>query len=117
MCSSDLTSKTFAWVEDAGRPILYRRRTPILTSRASGSGWADPDSEFWVDGYSLDGVTSLGPCAMNCNSSNELYSFHPTACGAVFCDASVRFLSDDLSMPVLAAAISASLGENEQTPQ
>ena len=113
----DGTSKTFAWVEDAGRPILYRRRTPILTSRASGSGWADPDSEFWVDGYSTDGVTALGPCAMNCNSSNELYSFHPTACGAVFCDGSVRFLTDDLSMPVLAAAISAAQGENEQTPQ
>ena len=113
----DGLSRTFAWVEDAGRPIWYRRRTPILSSRASGSGWADPDSEFWVDGYTTDGVTSRGPCAMNCNSSNELYSFHPSACGAVFCDGSVRFLSDDLAMPVLAAAISASQGENEAAPQ
>ncbi len=113
----DGTSKTLAWVEDAGRPILYRRRTPLLSSRASGAGWADPDSEFWVDGFSTDGVTPLGPCAMNCNSSNELYSFHPAACGAVYCDGSVRFLSDDLSMPVLAAAISAAQGESVETPQ
>jgi prepilin-type N-terminal cleavage/methylation domain-containing protein len=111
----DGTSKTVAWVEDAGRPVLYRRRTAINTSRASGSGWADPDSEFWVDGFTTDGVTSLGPCAMNCNSSNELYSFHPSACGAVYCDGSVRFLSDDMSMPVLAAAISAAQGETLST--
>ncbi|MFM7248494.1 MAG: DUF1559 domain-containing protein [Planctomycetaceae bacterium] len=113
----DGMSKTLAWVEDAGRPILYRRRTPILTSRASGAGWADPDSEFWVDGFSVDGVTSLGPCAMNCNSSNELYSFHPAACGAVFCDGSVRFLAEDLAMPILAAAISAKQGETEPAPE
>ena len=109
----DGTSKTLAWVEDAGRPLLHRRRTAIRTSRASGSGWADPDSEFWVDGYTIDGVTALGPCAMNCNSSNELYSFHPSACGAVYCDGSVRFLSEDMAMPLLAAAISAAQGETE----
>jgi prepilin-type processing-associated H-X9-DG protein len=113
----DGTTKTFAWVEDAGRPVLYRRRTPIAGQRASGSGWADPDSEFWVDGYTTDGVTSKGPCAMNCNSSNELYSFHPGACGAVFCDGSVRFVADDLAMPVLAAAISAAQGEREISPE
>jgi len=113
----DGMSKTFAWVEDAGRPVLYRGRKPIAGQRASGSGWADPDSEFWVDGYTTDGVTSKGPCAMNCNSSNELYSFHPSACGAVYIDGSVRFLSDDLSMPILAAAISAAQGENLPAPE
>jgi len=108
---TDGTSNTVAWVEDGGRPALYRGRTVIANSRASGASWADPDLEFWVDGFTTDGVTSLGPCAMNCNNNNELYSFHTGGSQAVFCDGSVRFFSQSTSMPVLAAIISASLGE------
>jgi len=62
---TDGTSNTVAWVEDAGRPSLYRGSTVIANSRSSGASWADPDLEFWVDGFTVDGVTSLGPCAMN----------------------------------------------------
>lgn len=108
---TDGTSNTFAWVEDAGRPFQYRRNAAVGGLRASGAGWADPDSEFWVDGFTTDGVTSLGPCAMNCNNNNELYSFHTGGATAVYCDGSVRFVSAQTSIPVLAAAISASLGE------
>ena len=103
MCSSDL--------EDAGRPVLYRKNLAVLTSRASGAGWADPDAEFWVDGYTADGVTSLGPCAMNCNSSNELYSFHGSGCHAGFCDGSVKFMSANTPVSVVAAWVSCRLGE------
>ncbi|MBM3954820.1 MAG: DUF1559 domain-containing protein [Planctomycetes bacterium] len=109
---TDGTSKTMAWVEDAGRPFLYRGRTKINGSRASGAGWADPDSEFWVDGFTTDGVTSLGPAAMNVNSSNEIYSFHPGGAMAVFCDGRVTFFADMTDITVIAALISAQLGEN-----
>jgi len=108
---TDGTSSTVAWVEDGGRPDLYRGRAVIANSRASGASWADPDLEFWVDGFTTDGLTSLGPCAMNCNNNNELYSFHTGGSQAVFCDGSVRFFSQSTSMPVLAAMISAGLGE------
>jgi len=108
---TDGTSNTIAWCEDSGRQAQYRGRTVFPTQRASGSGWADPDSEFWVDGFTTDGVTSLGPCAMNCNNNNELYSFHTGGSQVVLCDGSVRFLSQSTSMPVLAAMISAGLGE------
>lgn len=107
----DGTSNTFAWVEDAGRPMLYRRLTAVPTSRASGAGWADPDAEFWVDGFTDDGLTALGPCAMNCNSSNELYSFHGSGCHASMCDGSVRFMSANTPVSVVAAWISSQLSE------
>ena len=58
---TDGSSNTFAWVEDAGRPFQYRRNARVANLRASGAGWADPDSEFWVDGFTTDGVTSVGP--------------------------------------------------------
>jgi hypothetical protein len=90
---------------------LYRARTKINGSRASGAGWADPDSEFWVDGFTTDGVTAPGPAAMNVNSSNEIYSFHPGGALAVFCDGRVTFFADTTAMTVISALISAQLGE------
>ena len=107
---TDGSSNTFAWVEDAGRPFLYRAGKKVA-GRASGAGWADPDSEFWVDGFTTDGVTSLGPCPMNCTNNNEICSFHTGGAMAVYCDGSVRFVSQSTSIPLIAAAVSAGLGE------
>ncbi|MFN9604006.1 MAG: DUF1559 domain-containing protein [Planctomycetota bacterium] len=109
---TDGTSNTLAWVEDAGRPINYRTNLiPRQNARASGAGWADPDSEFWVDGFSTDGVTSLGPCAMNCHNSNELFSFHGSGCHVSFCDGSARFISGTTPVSVIAAWISCQMSE------
>lgn len=114
----DGTSNTFGWVEDAGRPVLYRVQKAFPNLRASGAGWADPDSEFWVDGFTTDGVTALGPCSMNCNSSNELYSFHGSGCHVSMCDGSVRFLSANTPVSVIAAWVSCQMGEvNPDTEQ
>ncbi len=113
----DGTSNTMSWAEDAGRPYLYRTAKQKITtssgaySRASGSGWADPDAEYWVDGYTIDGVTSLGPCGINCNNSNEIYSFHTGGANVVFLDGSVRFLKQNISVAKIAALISRQGGE------
>lgn len=113
----DGTSNTLAWVEDAGRPFEYRvgkKATNSMTGallRASGAGWADPDNEYWMDGYSTDGAVKIGPCGMNCNNNNEMYSFHTAGVNAAFCDGSVKFIRAQATIAALAAAISASLGE------
>ena len=114
---TDGSSNTFAWIEDAGRPFQYRAGKKISGSRSSGAGWSDPDSEFWVDGFTTDGVTILGPCPMNCNNNNEIYSFHTGGAMAVYCDGSVRFLSQNISIPLIAAAVSAGLGEVDSIPE
>ena len=107
----DGTSNTVGFCEDAGRPFNYRTGNVKASSRSSGSGWADPDAEYWVDGYSTDGATSLGPCTANCNNSNENFSFHTGGFNAVFLDGSVRFLKQSLTMAQVAAMISRAGGE------
>jgi prepilin-type processing-associated H-X9-DG protein len=64
-----------------------------------------------MDGYSTDGNTRIGPCPMNCNNNNEMYSFHQGGMNVAFCDGSVRFLRQSLPVSTLAALISAGLGE------
>jgi prepilin-type processing-associated H-X9-DG protein len=48
---------------------------------------------------------------MNCNSSNELYSFHPGGCMVAMCDGSVRFLAAQTPLSVVAAFVSTQLSE------
>ena len=107
----DGTSNTVGFCEDAGRPFNYRTGNVKSSSRSSGSGWADPDAEYWVDGFSTDGATSLVPCTANCSNNNENFSFHTGGFNAVFLDGSVRFLKQSLTMAQVAAMISRAGGE------
>jgi prepilin-type N-terminal cleavage/methylation domain-containing protein/prepilin-type processing-associated H-X9-DG protein len=107
----DGTSNTVGFCEDAGRPFNYRTGNVKSSFRSSGSGWADPDAEYWVDGFSTDGATSLGPCTANCTNNNENFSFHTGGFNAVFLDGSVRFLKQSLTMAQVAAMISRAGGE------
>lgn len=91
--------------------MLDRKLTAFPASRASCPGWVDPDAEFWGDGFTDNGVTAIGPCAMNCKSSNELYSFHGSVCHASMCDGSVRFMSADTPVSVVDAWVSSQLSE------
>lgn len=103
--------------EDAGRPQKYLTRARQLVSgRTTGAGWADRDNDFQVHGASHDGQSSPGPCALNCTNSNEIYAFHSGGASGLFGDASVRFISQNVGMRTLAAAISRSGRETVDAP-
>jgi prepilin-type N-terminal cleavage/methylation domain-containing protein len=109
---TDGSSNTVLWTEDAGRPTRYVLRTAqAATVRTSGAGWADPDNEYWPDGFSANGVTTGGPCWANCNNNNEAYSFHTGGVMCVYGDGSVRFLRDSLPIAVFATLITRAGGE------
>lgn len=96
-CLDGLTN-TFWVAEDGGRPQLYRYGRKRIQGTVSGAGWADRENEYIIHGYSNDGVTSTGPCPLNCTNNNEIYSFHPQGAHVLMGDASVRILPQTTPM-------------------
>jgi len=107
----DGSSNTILWTEDAGRPFRYELNRRNAAQRSSGAGWADPDNEYWPDGFTVDGLTTGGPCMINCNNNNEAYSFHTGGCLAVFGDGAVRFIRSTISAANFSALITRAGGE------
>jgi prepilin-type processing-associated H-X9-DG protein len=60
-------------------------------------------------GSTPDGVSRLGPCALNCTNDHEAYS-HPGA-NAVFADGSVHFLKTGMDIRILARLMTRAGGE------
>jgi prepilin-type N-terminal cleavage/methylation domain-containing protein/prepilin-type processing-associated H-X9-DG protein len=107
----DGTSNTVMWTEDAGRPVRYVKGKGDSNTYTSGAGWADPDNEYWVDGFTNDGLTTGGPCVINCNNNNEAYSFHSGGCMFLMGDGSVHFANANMSVTVIASLTTANGGE------
>jgi prepilin-type N-terminal cleavage/methylation domain-containing protein len=109
---TDGLSNTLMIGECAARPDLYRAGQLVSTSTiTSGAGWADRNNDYQIDGYSTDGLTTPGPCAVNCTNNNEIYSFHRTGAIVVMADASARLLSTGISMRIVGAMTTYSGGE------
>ena len=65
-----------------------------------------------MNGSKSDGSGLIpGPCAINCTSDNEMFSFHPGGINVVMGDGSVRFLKASLTLDQAAALISKAGGE------
>jgi prepilin-type N-terminal cleavage/methylation domain-containing protein len=131
--ATDGTSKTILYAESAGRPYVYQGGTrlsdDINSNRVNGGGWARPASDFSLDGSSQDGKTFPGPCAVNCTNgenfgnsfphpfygsegSSEAYSFHTSGINVAMGDASVRFVTNEITIRDFARMITRAGGEN-----
>jgi prepilin-type N-terminal cleavage/methylation domain-containing protein/prepilin-type processing-associated H-X9-DG protein len=110
---TDGLSNTFLLVEDAGRPQEYRTgRKAVTGATTSGAEWANPDNEFIVHTYDRNGQNAgEGSCAVNCTNENELYSFHPGGVNNLFCDGSVRFMSQNTTPRVVCRLVTRAAGE------
>lgn len=104
----DGTSNTIWMSEQAGRPTYYIGR------QAQPSNTAMTNPKFWGAWSSYQSVTAQGwnsaippgaggVHAMNWSNSQGVYSFHVGGAHFGFCDGSVRFLAETISMQSLIA--------------
>lgn len=105
---TDGLSNTILIAEDAGRLDRYQMGKKIA-GYVDGAAWADYNSEYYVHGSNADG--SGGRCAINCDNSNEIYSFHTGGAMVLVGDGTVRFLNANIDGRILAGLISRNGGE------
>ena len=113
---TDGLSNTLFLVEDAGRPFRYGRgfvkRGADRDGHGAAGGWGDPDSWFGIGGANAAlGTQGNGPTAVNGSSDNEIYAFHPGGANVLLGDGSVRFLSENVTLAMIAAFVSRQGGE------
>jgi prepilin-type N-terminal cleavage/methylation domain-containing protein/prepilin-type processing-associated H-X9-DG protein len=108
---TDGTSQTILLTEDAGRPRLWRVGRPGPDQTVQGGPWAAFNSGIILQGSTADGTMRPGACAINCTNERQVYSFHSRGANAVFADASVHFLRDNINIRFLAALITRAGGE------
>jgi prepilin-type N-terminal cleavage/methylation domain-containing protein/prepilin-type processing-associated H-X9-DG protein len=106
----DGTSNTMLIAEDAARPQAWRMGKQVSGS-VSGAGWANRDSEYITHGFTADGASSPGPCAINCTNNNEIYAFHPSGANILFADGSVRLVTTSVPIRIVGALITRAGGE------
>jgi prepilin-type N-terminal cleavage/methylation domain-containing protein/prepilin-type processing-associated H-X9-DG protein len=122
----DGTSNTLIVSECGSKPIGYNGFRQIYKSEVDGlavDGVIEPVSSgggAWADQFTYSIIAGAqgkqngirgGTCMVNCTSNNEIYSFHPGGANALFCDGSVHFLKDTVSVPIVAALVTRAGGE------
>jgi prepilin-type N-terminal cleavage/methylation domain-containing protein len=113
---TDGTSNTAMLAEMSGRPWIYVANGQQTTSSSKelvyGFGaWAH-NNAFNVSCFSADGLTSPGPCTINCSNLRAVYSFHrPTGAHAAFADGSVHLLPQSISGATFYALVTHAGGE------
>ncbi|MFM8735859.1 MAG: DUF1559 domain-containing protein [Pirellulales bacterium] len=133
--ASDGLSNTILVAESAGRPRLFRKRSEVTDSggkkfpelRTNGGGWSRPASDISIDGANAVGTTfrAGGNATKAVNATNgedilsqpwgsgyygsdgagEIYAFHPGGAHVVFGDGSVKLLTGDVSIRIVAALV------------
>ena len=111
----DGTSWTLLLSEQAGRPEHWVRgeKQKDDSGLAVATFWGPWPSfnVFQAVSYSADGLSKVGPCAINCNNSQGVYAFHPEGANGLFVDGSVRLLGKNMAPEVLFGLVTRNGGE------
>jgi prepilin-type processing-associated H-X9-DG protein len=110
---TDGTSYTLLVAEQAGKPQRWRfgKQFEGNFTGADGCAWAGFSINVSGRGHLFDGVTTPGPCMINCSNQAGIYSFHPGGAHILFSDGSVRFVRESLEQYVAYAIFTRSNGE------
>jgi hypothetical protein len=128
----DGTSNTIMIGEAGGAPDVYLRRklmnateyaayiadggdkvTDAVSGRfvlKDGTGWADPDRGFSINGSRPSGAAG-GAKMMNYINASEPFSFHPGGCVFVRADGSAEFVAETIDPATFAARVTRAGGE------
>lgn len=126
---TDGTSNTFMVAECAGQPAVYTSRgqmTAEMFSRydddkvinhggqfvpVDGTGWADPDCGFSINGASADGLQKYGTTMINAINVSEVFSFHNGVANFAAADGSVHSISANIDTETFIALCTRAGGE------
>jgi len=106
---TDGLSNTIMYSECSDRPDHYQMGKKVGTG-VSGASWADYEQDFSLHGRTT-AMGDFGPCGINCDNDNEVYSFHTGGANAAFGDGTVRFLAASINIRILARLVTAQGGE------
>jgi prepilin-type N-terminal cleavage/methylation domain-containing protein len=107
---TDGTSNTLLLAEDAGRDPVWQMGQMVPNSTSAGS-WGNVGNQVVLIGFDPTTRTQPGPCGINCNNDNEIYSFHSGGANVVCADGSVHFLAATTPIQVISDLITRSGGE------
>jgi prepilin-type N-terminal cleavage/methylation domain-containing protein/prepilin-type processing-associated H-X9-DG protein len=107
----DGTSNTAVYAESAGQPKVWQGGRYVPGILTAGGGWSFYTHRVEVQGSDFTGTVRPGPCAINCTSQREVYSFHPGGANALLADGSVHFLRAGIDIRVLARLVTRAGGE------
>jgi prepilin-type N-terminal cleavage/methylation domain-containing protein/prepilin-type processing-associated H-X9-DG protein len=115
---TDGTSNSILIVEVAGRPQLYlgRSKRPVdspETNPTTGGAWIRPGASDIANflGSQYDGSAGPGPCAVNCSNNQLPFSLHTNGLNLLFCDGSVKFTNENISVWTFSALVTCAGGE------
>lgn len=128
----DGLSNTLMLAEAAGQPAVYTRRgqmTPAMFAfytddkavifngnvvATDGTGWADPDCGFSINGASVDGLIKYGPSMINAINVSEVFAFHRGVANFTRADGSVRTVGETVDPRVFCESVTRAGGEIPQ---
>jgi prepilin-type N-terminal cleavage/methylation domain-containing protein/prepilin-type processing-associated H-X9-DG protein len=107
---TDGTSNTLLLAEDAGKTGHWQMGQFISLGIGNGA-WAATSTSIKLRGFNPATMTQPGPCAINCENNDEIYSFHQGGANVACADGSVHFLAATTDINIVAALITRAGGD------